>query len=301
MSLAELKDLVSGFVEFDQPLSRYTTYRIGGPAGAIVTPRSTEDVVAVLHFCGDEAVPWTALGLGSNVLVADAGYDGVVIRLGKGMDWVDEGVDGPEVWHAGAGMPTPRLARLTARAGLAGIHRLVGVPGTVGGGVVMNAGAHRQDFSHTVRSVELVEPDGNVRTLRASDINWSYRSSGIDRAIVTAATLEFKPADPEVLERDIQRHFEWRRKGTPFDEACCGSVFKNPQGRRHFSAGQMIDGAGLKGYQVGGAQVSRIHANYIVNRGGATASDVKAVIDHVRDAVLRELGIELELEVRLIG
>ena len=299
-SLSELATRVRGTVEFDESLARYTTYRVGGAAAALVAPQSTEDVVAVLQFCSDAAIPWLALGLGSNVLISDAGFDGVVIRLGKGMDWLDEDVDGPEVWQVGAGMPTPRLARVTARAGLSGIHRLIGVPGTVGGGVVMNAGAHRQDFSQTVRSVELVDSDCTVRTVPTNEISWRYRSSGIDRAIVTAVTFGFEPADPRVLERDIQRHYEWRRQATPFDEPCCGSVFRNPEGRRRRSAGQLIDAAGLKGFQVGGAQVSNRHANYIVNRGGATASDVKAVIEAVREKVLAEFGIELQLEVRII-
>ena len=164
----------------------------------------------------------------------------------------------------------------------------------------MNAGAHRQDFSQNVRSIELVDSDCNVRTLSADQISWSYRSSGIDQVVVTAVTFGFEPADPQVLERDIQRHLEWRRKGTPFDEPCCGSVFKNPERRQRYSAGQLIDGAGLKGYQVGAAQVSHLHANYIVNRGGATASDVKAVIEVVRETVLAEFEIELQLEVRIV-
>ncbi|UCD25673.1 MAG: UDP-N-acetylmuramate dehydrogenase [Gemmatimonadota bacterium] len=300
-SLQKLALRLRGTVEFDVPLARYTTYRIGGPAAALVIPESTEDVVEVLKFCNDAAIPSLALGHGSNVLVSDAGFAGVVVRVGKGMDWLEEGVDGPEVWQAGAGVPTPRLARITARAGLSGIQRLIGVPGTVGGGVVMNAGAHRQNFSQTVRSVEIVDSDWKVRTIAGSEIQWRYRSSGIENAIVTAATFEFGRADPNVLERDIQRHFEWRRKGTPFDEPCCGSVFLNPQGAGQHSAGQLIDAAGLKGFRVGAAQVSQKHANYIVNLGGATASDVKAVIDGVRERVLAGFGVELQLEVRLIG
>ena len=298
-SLQELASCVRSKVEFDEPLARYTTYRIGGAAAALVAPQSTEDVVALLRFCKETALPWLALGMGSNVLISDAGFDGIVIRLGKGMDWVDEGVDGAEMWQVGAGVPTPRLARVSARAGLSGIHRLIGVPGTVGVGVVMNAGAHRQDFSQTVRSVELVDSDCTVRTLSADEISWCYRSSGIDQAIVTSVTFGFEPADPQVLERDIQRHLEWRRKRTPFDEPCCGSVFRNPEGGKR-SAGQLIDAAGLKGFQVGAAQVSHLHANYIVNRGGATASNVKAVIEAVREKVLAEFGIELQLEVRIV-
>ncbi len=298
--LDELVARVRGPVQFDEPLAQYTTYRIGGPARAVVTPHSTDDVVAVLQVCNDADVNWLALGLGSNVLIDDDGFDGVVIRLGKGMDWVEEAVGGRETWQTGAGTPTPRLARVTARAGLSGIHRLIGVPGTVGGGVVMNAGAHGQEFSQTVLNVEAVAPDGTVKTLPANDIGWRYRGSGLDGVVVTAVTFGFTPANPEVLERDIQRHFAWRKKGTPFDQACCGSIFRNPTGEETRSAGQLIDAVGMKGFQIGDARVSTQHANYIVNVGSARAADVKGVIAAVRERVIKESGVELELEVKII-
>lgn len=299
--LEELASRVRGPVEFEEPLAQYTTYRIGGPARAVLTPHSTQDVSAALQFCSDAELRWLPLGLGSNVLIDDAGFDGLVIRLAKGLDWVEEGVEGREVWQAGAGMPTPRLARATARAGLSGVHRLIGIPGTVGGGVVMNAGAHGQEFSQVVLSVEVVQPDGAVNTLEAGDLEWGYRESGIVGVVVTAATFGLTPADPDVLDRDIQRHFAWRRQGTPFDMPCCGSVFRNPGGDVARSAGQLIDAIGMKGFQIGGATVSTQHANYIVNVGTATAADVKAVIAAVKERVLQEFGIELELEVRVIA
>jgi UDP-N-acetylmuramate dehydrogenase len=296
----ELVARVRGTVQLDEPLARYTTYRIGGPAKALITPTSTEDVVEVLRFCNQAAVRWLPLGLGSNVLMSDNGFDGVIIRLGKGLDWVDQASDGPEVWRTGAGLPTPRLARATASAGLSGIHRLIGVPGTVGGGVAMNAGAHGQDFSQTVMSIEVVKPDGGVKTIEGHNIGWGYRESGIERSVVTAASFKFSPGDPKELERDVLRHFHWRKKGTPFDRPCCGSVFRNPGGAEPRSAGHLIDAAGLKGFQIGGAQVSTRHANYIVNLGMATAGDVKAVIDAVRQRVLDEFALELRLEVKII-
>jgi len=298
--LEELASRVRGPVKLEEPLAQYTTYRIGGPARAVITPHSTQDVVTALQFCSDAELRWLPLGLGSNVLIDDAGFDGLVIRLAKGLDWVEQGVEGREVWQAGAGMPTPRLARATARAGFAGVHRLIGIPGTVGGGVVMNAGAHGQDFSQVVLSVETVEPDGSVNTLEAGELEWHYRESGIEGLVVTAATFSLIPGNPEVLERDIQRHFAWRRQGTPFDMPCCGSVFRNPGGGVARSAGQLIDAAGMKGFQIGGAVVSDQHANYIVNVGTATAADVKTVIAAVKERVFKEFGIELQLEVRVI-
>jgi UDP-N-acetylmuramate dehydrogenase len=298
-SLGVLKSLVAGSVQFDEPLAQYTTYRIGGPARALVQPRSTEDVAAAIRFCDDSDIRWLPLGLGSNVLIDDAGFDGVVIRLGKGSDWVHPIGGGSEVWRVSAGLPTPRLARLTARAGLSGVHRMIGIPGSVGGGVIMNAGAHGQEFSQAVVSIEVVGPSGNTEVLAGSDILWGYRHSGIEGVVVTAATLRFAQGDPSILEREIRHNLAWRKGGTPFDKPCCGSVFRNPGGGRG-TAGQLIDGAGMKGFRVGGAQVSSQHANYIVNTGGATAADVRAVIEAVRERVLRESGVELELEVRMV-
>ncbi len=304
-TLREIRHQVRGEVRFGEPLAGYTTYRIGGPAAALVLPASVDDVVSALAFAAETGTRWIALGLGSNVLVSDRGFDGIVIRLGKGLDDVEQGVAGEEwVWRVGAGCATPQLARRTAQAGLAGVHRLVGVPGTVGGGVFMNAGAHGQEYASIVSSVDLVHGDGTIRSVAASEVAWRYRASGLDGAVVTAATLVLEPADPAALEEDIRKSLAWRKAGTPFNEPCCGSVFRNPpaaeEAREQQSAGKLIDRLGLKGFRVGGAVVSELHANYIVNTGGATASDVLGVIDEVRDRVRRECGVELELEVKII-
>ncbi len=296
--LQELSSRVRGQVVFDEPLARYTTYRIGGPAGALVKPQGVEDVSEVMRFCAESGTQWVVLGLGSNVLISDRGFQGLVVRIGRGMDVVEREA-GSASWRVGAGLPTPRLARQTARAGMAGVHRLIGVPGTVGGGVFMNAGAHGQEFRDCVRSVELVDAHGSAHTMSGADIAWQYRSSGL-QGIVTAAALELAPADPDDLFAEIRRHFRWRREGTPFDRPCCGSVFRNPGGSETRTAGQLISAAGLKGFQVGGAQVSTKHANYIINAGNATAADVLAVIDAVRERVLVEFRVELQLEVQVI-
>jgi UDP-N-acetylmuramate dehydrogenase len=303
--LEGLAERVRGRVLFGEPLAGYTTYRIGGPAAALVHPAGADDVAAAVVFARDVDVPWLALGLGSNVLVSDRGFDGIVIRLGKGLDRVEPGIGGePTRWLVGAGAPTPLVARRTAEAGCRGAQRLVGVPGTVGGGVFMNAGAHGQDFAGIVRSVEVVEADGTRSDLSAAQIPWRYRRSGLGGRVIVAATLEFVRDDPTGLVRDLRLHLRKRRDGTPFNAACCGSVFRNPAppdgSARGRSAGELIDTLGLKGFRVGGAEVSPMHANYIVNTGGATARDVRAVIDAVRERVLREHGIALELEVQVI-
>ena len=296
----------------DEPLSGYTTYRIGGLAAAVLRPLGVEDVAVALQFCVETGVPVLALGLGSNVLVADGGFSGLVIHLGKGMDRVVEGEAEEHVWRVGAGFPTPRLARRTAAAGLAGAQRLIGIPGTVGGGIAVNAGAHGQEYSQIVQRVEYLDMDGVLREMPGSDIQWGYRDSGFRDVVITSAAIKLCPADRAELEDDIRRRMEWRRQRTPFAEPCCGSVFKNPRPQlvgegqegvpraQQEAAGQLIDAAGLKGFRIGAAEVSRKHANYIVNLGGATAADVLSVVDAVRQAVLREFGVELELEIRII-
>ncbi len=309
-ALRELASRVHGAVRFDQPLAAYTTYRIGGPAAAFVLPTNIDDVSQALQFAAETGTRWLALGLGSNVLVSDRGFDGIVVRLGKGLDTVRRDTDGDEtLWTVGAGVPTPLLARQTAEAGLAGVHRLVGVPGTVGGGVFMNAGAHGQDFSQVTRAVELVENDGTVRSVPGAEVPWEYRTSGLLGSVVVGAILQLTPADPKLLQKEIKQHFRWRKAGTPFNARCCGSVFRNPSApggvqpggsAESRPAGQLIDALGLKGHRVGGAQISSKHANYIVNTGEGTASDVLALIEQVRGKVFAEYGVELQLEVKVI-
>jgi UDP-N-acetylmuramate dehydrogenase len=289
-------------VRFGEPLARHTTYRIGGPAAVLVMPRRAEDVAAALRLATREGMPWLALGLGSNVLVSDQGFDGVVIRMGKGLDNVER--SGPEqtLWTVGAGLPTPLFARQTSAVGHGGAQRLIGVPGTVGGGIFMNAGAHGQDFSLITRSVEVVDARGEVRRVPAKDIAWRYRSSGFSGVVVLGGTMELTPGDPAQAKEELALYLRKRREGTPFDEPCCGSVFRNPAaGAESRTAGQLIEACGLKGFRHGEAEISPKHANYIVNLGGASAADVRAVIDTARERVHSQFGVTLELEVKLIG
>jgi UDP-N-acetylmuramate dehydrogenase len=290
-----------GRIRRDAPLAPLTTYRIGGPADALFEPGRAEDVRQALAVVRRDGVPWMVLGLGSNVLVADAGWRGLVLRMGRAMAAVERN---GALWQVGAGLPTPLLARRSASEGAAGVHRLVGVPGTVGGGVYMNAGAHGQEFRQVVRHVTLVNAAGDVEERAGATVPWAYRSSGLGDVVVLGATIELEEVDPDRLKAEIEDNLRWRKTGTPFNEPCCGSVFRNPpqEGKGETrTAGQLIDAVGMKGFRVGGAEVSRVHANYIVNVGGATAADVKAVIDAVRRRVNDEFGVGLELEVKVIG
>ena len=240
-------------------------------------------------------MPWIVLGLGSNVLVRDGGFPGLVLKIGKGLDALTN--KGP-MWHAGGGLPTPLLSRRTADAGFAGIQKLIGVPGTVGGGVFMNAGAHGQDFSGVVQSVTLLTPKGDFEERPRKAIGFSYRRSGLDGHVVLGCTLRLEEDRVDRLKLDVARLIKKRRDGTPFDQPCCGSVFKNPE---LMTAGKLIEKCGLKGRRVGSAEISSMHANYIVNKGGASADDVMKLIDVARTAVFKEFGLELELEVKVLG
>lgn len=292
---AALRGRVAGEVREAEPLARYSTYRIGGPA-TVLLPASAADVVAALEFAAAEGLPWLALGLGSNVLLPDEGLDALVIRLGKGLDGVRR--EGHR-WWLGAGLPAPLAARRTAEAGYAGLHKMVGVPGSVGGGVYMNAGCHGAQWSDVTRRVTVAEPAGAVRELEAREIPFAYRRSGLERRVVLEAEVDLAEADPARLQEEVAALFRWRQEGTPFNQPCCGSVFKNPGGDR--TAGQLIEAAGLKGRRIGGAEVSPMHANYFVNAGGATAADVRALIRLAQSEVLDRFGARLETEVKLIG
>jgi len=253
-------------------------------------------VLKALQFAEDKGVPWLVLGLGSNVLVKDGGYPGLVIRIGKGLDKFE--MKGATA-IVGAGLPTPLLSRRTAEAGFAGVERFIGIPGTVGGGVYMNAGAHGASFADIVTEVTLVDAKGKVKQLTRKQVPFKYRTSGLGQVVVLETKLDLGEEAPAKLKEFQSRLLRWRKVGTPFDQPCCGSVFKNPAGTK--TAGMIIEEAGLKGYRIGGAHVSILHANYIVNTGNATAADVLKVIDYVRKTVSKKEGVDLELEVKVLG
>ena len=298
-----LRSRVGGKVRESEALGRYSTYRIGGPA-TVLLPATPEDVGSALTLAAEAGVPWFAIGLGSNILLPDDGLEALVIRLGKGLDRVERQGDD---WTVGAGLPAPIAARRTAEAGFAGLHIFVGVPGTVGGGVYMNAGCHGGDWSEIVERVTVVDARGRDTVLARPAIPFTYRRSGLEGRIVLEVTVRLRQQDQAQLDEAIAEMFEWRQRGTPFNQPCCGSVFKNPAGPSwkqaggQRTAGQLIEAAGLKGFSLGGAQISPMHANYFVNSGSATAADVRKLIQHVQRTVHDRFGVKLEPEVKLIG
>ena len=300
---AFLRAQVRGEVREDEALARYSTYRIGGPA-TVLLPSSAEDVALALRAAQQAGIPWFALGLGSNLLFPDSGLEALVIRLGKGLDRIQSS---GETWSLGAGLPGPLAARRTAEAGWAGLHKFVGVPGSVGGGVYMNAGCHGGDWAEVVTRVLVVDGAGQEQWRRRADVPFTYRRSGLDGMVVLEADVLLRAEEKDRLAEEVAELFRWRQEGTPFNQPCCGSVFKNPGGpswehrEGPRTAGQLIEAAGLKGSRIGGAEISPMHANYFVNTGGASAADVRGLIALAQVRVREQFGVLLETEVKLIG
>lgn len=301
--IAAVRAAIRGEVREAEPLSRYSTYRIGGPA-TVVLPADREDVAAAVRVAAAAGVRWFALGLGSNLLLPDEGLEALVIRIGRGLDALEP--LGAGRWRVGAGLPQPLAARRTVDAGMAGLHRYVGVPGSVGGGIYMNAGCHGGEWSDVVESVELLAESGEFETRGRAAIPFAYRTSGLSGTVVLGTTVQLAEADPVALQAEIAELFRWRQQGTPFNQPCCGSVFRNPGGASWGheggprTAGQLIEAVGLKGWRVGGAEISPMHANYFINTGGATAADVRALMREARQRVFDTFGAYLEPEVKLI-
>jgi UDP-N-acetylmuramate dehydrogenase len=297
-----LRARVRGEVRDNESLARYSTYRIGGPA-TVLLPAVPEDVAAGLRLATERGVHWFPVGLGSNLLFPDEGLNALVIRMGKGLDGLER--SGTTV-RLGAGLPAPLAARRTGEAGLAGLHIFVGVPGTVGGGVYMNAGCHGGDWAQVTRQVVVLDAEGRDTVLPRDAIPFAYRTSGLTARVVLEATVDLAEADPATIAAELEELYRWRRDGTPFSQPCCGSVFRNPGGPSWQqdgaprTAGQLIEAAGLKGTGVGGAVVSPMHANYFVNTGDATADDVRGLIALAQGRVREQFGVALETEVKLI-
>lgn len=276
----------------EEPLSRHTTLGLGGPAELFVRPRSASELADALELARAEGVPFRVLGAGSNLIVGASGVRGAVIHTGS-IDFVrfDEG----GVVEAGAGVHFPTLVRRTAARGLRGLEAGVGIPGSLGGVLTMNAGAYDFAIGKWVERVAAVSPERGVVALERGELDFRYRASSFGPGLVVASVrLVLLPDDPLRIRADVDRHMRFRKETQPVGVKSAGCIFKNPEGE---SAGQLIDRLGLKGFAVGEARVSEVHANFIVHRGEATVEDVLALIDAVRERVAREAGVTLETEV----
>ena len=292
-----LREACGDRVRDDVSRAPLTTFRIGGPAAVFLEPESVDDLHAVARAVADTAVPVAIVGKGSNVLVADEGFPGIVLRLGRGFRWSAR--DG-DIVTAGGAMPLPALAGVAQQHGLAGVGFGVAIPASLGGAVRMNAGAHDGQMADVVSSVDVFALGSDrLRTVGAEDVGFGYRSTALaGDAVVVAASLRLRAGDPAEIRASMDAARRWRRETQPIAEPNCGSVFTNPPGEH---AAALIDAAGLKGASIGGAAVSTKHANFIVTVPGATAADVRALIELVRSGVRRASGIALQTEVRTIG
>ncbi|OFW66648.1 MAG: UDP-N-acetylenolpyruvoylglucosamine reductase [Actinobacteria bacterium RBG_16_68_21] len=290
--------LARGRLDENVPLAGYTTYRFGGPARYMVVAEDGDDVAAAGSLARDEGLPLLALGRGSNLVIADEGFPGVVIRAGAGLSRLELVADGVVV--AGAGHPLPLLARQTVRAGRGGLEFYAGIPGSVGGAIRMNAGCHGSETSEwliTARVIDLAGGGDGERTPEELGLSYRHSDLGDDDFVVEArfGTVDIVPSDGEETIREISR---WRREHQPGGTLNAGSVFKNPPGDH---AGRLIDAAGLKGMRIGGAEVSERHANFFLAHPGATARDVYLLVAEVRRRVLASSGVDLTPEIRFAG
>lgn len=281
-----------------ESLARHTSYRIGGKADLFLVCHSYHALRRALDVLTEEDVPWVIIGKGSNLLVADEGYRGAVVTLGREfsrMICADDGV----TLTVGAGVILARLVNEALSRGLTGLEFAVGIPGTVGGAVSMNAGTRTEWMGSVIEDVLTLKPGVGLRHYSHDDVFWGYRTCTLPRdEIVLEATVKLAPGDKAQIRSRMERSLDRRRKSQPLGSACCGSVFKNPP---DMSVGKMIEDCGLKGFSVGGAEVSPIHGNFIVNTGTARAEDVAAVIKKVHEEVRKAYGVELQPEVKFLG
>ena len=295
--VAELERAGIGQVRMNEPLSSHTTWKIGGPADVLIVPASDEELEAALRLCAAREVPWTVLGRGSNTLVSDKGVRGAVIKLGDGFDEVR--FDGETV-TAGASYSFIKLSVMAGKEGLTGLEYAGGIPGSVGGAVYMNAGAHGSDISRILQSASIVWEDGSREVLGYAEMKFSYRHSVLQerRGVITRAEFRLASGDRKEIAAAMATYKDRRRRTQPLQMASAGSVFRNPPNDH---AARLIEAAGLKGLRQGAAEVSQVHANFIVNHGGAKAEDVLTLIGKVQQIVEQTYGITLVTEVRMMG
>lgn len=280
-----------------EPMKNHTTFRIGGPADALALPKTPEEVAEVVHFCHEHAQPYYVLGNGSNLLVSDEGYRGLVLQLYRNFN--DIQVNG-ETITVQSGAMLAAVARTAYQTGLTGLEFASGIPGTIGGAVVMNAGAYGGEMKNVLKEVTVLTKEGEVLVIPAKALELGYRTSVIPKNgwIVLGAVLQLKKGDQEQILARMEELKEQRITKQPLDLPSAGSTFKRPEG---YFAGKLIMDAGLRGFTVGGAQVSEKHCGFVVNRGNATATDVWELICEVKRRVKEMTGVELEPEVKLLG
>ena len=281
-------------VNKNEPMKNHTTWRIGGPAKVLIKPETIEELQSVLQDLQEKGESFVVIGGGSNLLVSDEGINRTVIQLGSSLR--DFSIDGEWI-TAQAGVPLPFIARKAAEQELSGLEFAAGIPGTIGGAVVMNAGAYKSQFSNIVQEVVCCDKTGKLLTLDSTECNFSYRNSRFkrnDELIVLSVKMRLTPGKKEEILEQMNRNTSLRKEKQPVEYPSAGSIFKNPEGD---SAGRLIESVGAKGWKQGGAMVSEKHSNFIVNTGSATCKDVLELVSRVKKEVQDKTGVQLEEEI----
>ena len=296
--MKELLEANIGKVLENEPLANHTTMKIGGPADILVEPSSIENLQLLMKLIKKHNVKWTVIGRGSNLLVSDKGIEGVVIKLATGLDHLEVN---EEQLTVGGGFSLIKLVTIISKQGLSGLEFAGGIPGSVGGAVFMNAGAHGSDISNVLIKARVLFEDGNIEWLEKDDFKFSYRTSILQKerpGIVLEAVFQLAQGEREKVVAQLQKNKDYRRDTQPWSHPCAGSIFRNPLPNY---AGQLIEQSGLKGFSIGGAKISEMHGNFIVNADNAKAQDVLDLIQHVKDTIKDKYGITMETEVEIIG
>ncbi len=293
----QLRNENLGKVLENEPLKNHTTLKIGGPADLFFEPNNTDSLKKAMEYIKTAGVPFRPIGRGSNLLVSDEGIEGVVIKLGDGLDSLEQ--NGGE-FRIGGGYSLVKLATVLSREGYSGLEFSAGIPGSLGGAVFMNAGAHGSDMSKILKEALVLFPDGELKWLTNEEMEFSYRTSVLQKTggICVEAILLLEKGDRETIMAELKKNKDYRRNTQPWNYPCCGSVFRNPLPNY---AGQLIESSGFKGTTVGGAQISDMHANFIVNTGNAKAKDVLDLISLIQKKIKELHNIDIETEVEIIG
>lgn len=296
--LAQLQSIVaSSDILENEPMKKHTTFQVGGPARYFVSPRNVEDLNKIIALCQKEQISYYILGKGSNLLVSDKGFDGVIIHLPKYFSTIE--VNGNQI-RAGAGASLPLVSIEAWKHGLGGLEFAAGIPGCIGGGCVMNAGAYGGTLSQVMKEVTVLTKTGEILVIPVEDLELGYRTSCIPAKeyIVVECLMELQPREKDAIKADMDYYNAQRKEKQPLDKGSAGSTFKRPIG---YFAGKLIDDAGLRGYSYGKAAVSEKHCGFVVNLGGATATEVWKLCNQVKQKVKEKFQVELELEVKTLG
>ena len=298
----ELKKAFKGKVEFGIPMNRFTYYRIGGKTWAMVFPENLDDISEAVSFCKKNKIPYLPIGKGSNLLVSDRGFNGVVINLAKAFNRfqiLDNSESGYKWIFSQGGANLPLMIRELGNEGIGNLEFACGIPGTVGGGIKGNAGSFNKCISDRLEKLQVVDSEGNIKELPKKDISFGYRTCGLPKGyIIAGAWFKLKKKKKQTIDRIISRYQKIRKLSQPCHALTAGCVFKNPQG---YSAGKLIELSGFKGAQCGDARISTKHANFIINEGRARAKEVYKLICDIRKKIWENFGIRLELEIVLVG